>query len=259
TGRMAQGDLAARIALPAGADSEVVSLASSINLLAASLERSRAAERDFLLSVSHDLRTPLTSIRGYAEALADGQAPDPTQAASVILSEARRLERLVQDLLELARLGARHFSLNVRPIDAAEVVGRAADGFRPAAERAGVTLTVHTDGPATVDADGDRLGQIVANLVENALKYAATRIDIRVRPGVEIVIEDDGPGIAPDDAAHVFEPFFRSTRAPTREVGTGLGLAIVRELVEAMGGTVRADGTRMAVAIPGRRAGRGAA
>src|SRR5207245_3248812 len=111
------------------------------NAMAVALERSRGLERQFLLSVSHDLRTPLTSIRGYAEALAERKAR-PGQAAAVILSESRRLERLVGDLLELAKLEARRFSLHVRATDICEVVGHAADGFRQAAQAAGVRLAV---------------------------------------------------------------------------------------------------------------------
>ncbi len=108
--------------------------------MAEGLERSRRLERQFLLSVSHDLRTPLTSIRGFAEALAEGKAPDPAHAAGIISAEARRLERLVGDLLELAKLDARRFSLDVRATDVAEVVADTAEGFRPAADAAGVAL-----------------------------------------------------------------------------------------------------------------------
>nr|MDQ6928406.1 HAMP domain-containing histidine kinase [Actinomycetota bacterium] len=140
TRRIAAGDLAARVPEEAADGRELESLARSINTMAAELERSQGLERQFLLSVSHDLRTPLTSIRGFAEALAEGRAPDPGQAASVILAEARRLERLVQDLLELAKLGSRRFSLELRATDVAEVVGDTVDGFRPAATAAGIDL-----------------------------------------------------------------------------------------------------------------------
>jgi len=255
TGRIATGDLAARVPVDPTDGEDLAGLAESINAMAAGLERSRGLERQFLLSVSHDLRTPLTSIRGYAEALAEGQAPDPSHAAGVILSESRRLERLVNDLLELARLDARRFSLDVRPVDVGEVVADAAEGFRPAAERAGVALAVRVEPslPAAA-ADPDRLAQVVANLVENALKYAAGRITVGVdRPAVTVWVEDDGPGIPPDDLASVFEPFTTSSRRAAREAGTGLGLAIVHELVEAMGGTVRAEagaGARLVVTLP---------
>jgi two-component system sensor histidine kinase BaeS len=267
--RIAAGDLGARVAVNRDDSEELVGLSQSINTMAESLERSRGLERQFLLSVSHDLRTPLTSIRGYAEALAEARAPDPAQAASVILAESRRLERLVQDLLELARLDARRFTLDVRTTDVGEVVSDTAEGFRPAAEKAGVALAVPADGQGHgpfANADPDRLAQVVANLVENALKYARASIEVGAGDqddGVEIWVADDGPGIAPDDLPHVFEPFFSSTRTPTREVGTGLGLAIVRELVDAMGGDVRAEtatgggGTRMVVRL--RPASRGGA
>jgi two-component system sensor histidine kinase BaeS len=254
TRRIAGGDLAARVPVHPEDGEDLATLARSINLMAASLERSRGLERQFLLSVSHDLRTPLTSIRGYAEALAEGQAPDPPQAASVIVAESRRLERLVGDLLELAQLGARRFSLDVRATDVAEVVGDTADGFLPAAEGAGVTLEVDVPAPglALAAADPGRLAQVVANLVENALKFARSRIAVGATAGsvpersggggsVDVWVEDDGPGIDAADLPHVFEPFYRSARSPTRQVGTGLGLAIVHELVDAMGGSVRAE------------------
>jgi two-component system sensor histidine kinase BaeS len=261
TRRIAGGDLATRVPIDPGDGEELAGLAESINTMAASLERSRGLERQFLLSVSHDLRTPLTSIRGFAEALAEGRTPDPSHAASVILTESRRLERLVQDLLELAKLDARRFSLDIRATDVAEVVADTAEGFRPAAERAGVALAVHADRapePAAA-ADPDRLAQVVANLVENALKYAATSIAVGAAAAdgqVQLWVEDDGPGIPADDLPHVFEPFYRANRAATRQVGTGLGLAIVHELVEAMGGEVQAQpapagasGTRMLVTL----------
>ncbi len=263
TRRVAAGDLAARVPLDPGERDELAALSESINSMAASLERSRGLERQFLLSVSHDLRTPLTSIRGYAEALAEGEAPDPAHAARVILSEARRLERRVGDLLELAKLDARRFSLDLRPTDVAEVAADTAEGFRPAAEAAGVELELAlAPGVPAAAADPDRLAQVAANLIENAMKYAATRVEVGVGPGpggrVELAVGDDGPGMAPEDVDHVFEPFFTSARRPARDMGTGLGLAIVHELVEAMGGTVRAEagrdgtGTRVVVSLPAR-------
>ena len=245
-----------------GDGAELAGLARSINAMAESLERSRGMERQFLLSVSHDLRTPLTSIRGFGEALAEGRAPDPAHAGSVITAEAGRLERLVGDLLELAKLDARRFSLDIRATDVAEVVSDTIEGFRPAAERAGVTLEIDLGArggaaAAAAAADPDRLAQIVANLVENALKFAAGRISVAVAAdGVTFSVDDDGPGIAPDDLARVFEPFYQSARAPARQVGSGLGLAIVSELVAAMGGQVRAEpapsggGTRVVVSLP---------
>ncbi len=257
TGRIASGDLAARVPENAADGEELVGLARSINAMAEGLERSRRLERQFLLSVSHDLRTPLTSIRGFAEAISDGKAPDPTHAAGIIGAEARRLERLVGDLLELAKLDARRFSLDMRGTDVAEVVADTAEGFRPSADAAGVALTVGPEEGVTAAADPDRLAQVLANLIENALKFASTSITVgsgRTDGGVSVWVEDDGPGIPVDDLPHVFEPFWRSSRSPAREVGTGLGLAIVAELVTAMAGTAKAEplttgGTRMVVTL----------
>jgi signal transduction histidine kinase len=229
--------------------------------MAAQLEAARGLERGFLLSVSHDLRTPLTSIGGYAEAIADGAVEgreEQKRAAEVIASEARRLERLVADLLDLARLDAHEFSLTPRPVDAADVVGEAVDAFDPSARDLGIELVLQRSDSVPVDADPERLGQIVANLVENALKYARTRVTVGVSSDdgmLEVRVDDDGPGIDGEDLPHVFERLYTSRTVPGRKVGTGLGLAIVHELSAAMGGTADVHqldgrGTRFVVRIP---------
>jgi signal transduction histidine kinase len=244
TGRIAAGDLAARVPEPEGTD-ELARLSRSVNAMAEALERSRGLERQFLLSVSHDLRTPLTSIQGYAEAIVDGRTPDPSRAADTILAESRRLERLVADLLELAKLDARRFSLDIRATGLGEIVAAATEGFLPAAERAGISVHLHDDGAGSlVAADPDRLAQVVANLVENALRFAASRIEVSTTVAGEepaLWVEDDGPGMDDADLARVFEPFYQAPRAAARAGGSGLGLAIVRELVDAMGGEVHAE------------------
>jgi signal transduction histidine kinase len=265
TRRIAAGDLDVRVD-PGGpdAEAELARLARSINSMATDLERARGLERRFLLSVSHELRTPLTSVRGFAEAIADGAAPDTRRAAEVIGAEARRLERLVGDLLDLAKLDARSFSLDLRAVDALTAVTVAAEGFRPAAEAAGVRLVVPAPaagaggpGRLTATADPERLAQVVANLVENALKFAASEIVVTVASAgdhVVVAVCDDGPGIPEADLPHVFDRLFQSSRAPARQVGSGLGLAIVAELAAAMGAEVRADSapgaTRMEVRLP---------
>jgi two-component system sensor histidine kinase BaeS len=245
---IARGDLTARVDLGPHPDDELADLAGALNSMATDLEHGRGLERAFLLSVSHDLRTPLTSIRGYAEALTDGTIPatdEQRRAAAVIGAESRRLERLVNDLLDLARLDARQFSLHPRTVDAAVVVGAALDAFRPAADDLGLTLTLLAPEPLPLTTDPDRLAQIVANLVENALKYARAQIVVEVRrvgPGtLELRVQDDGPGIAPADEPHVFDRLFVSRDRPGRSVGTGLGLAIVHELASALGGTATVD------------------
>jgi two-component system sensor histidine kinase BaeS len=228
--------------------------------MAGALERSKGLEQQFLLSVSHDLRTPLTSIRGYAEAIADGTTRDPTAAGEVILTESRRLERLVRDLLDLARLESRQFTLDQRPVDLVDVAAATVDGFRPDAETNHLALTVSGATEAIlVQADPDRLAQVVANLVDNALKFARTAVVVGASlSGTDavLVVDDDGPGIATEDLPHVFERLYVSRHEPVRrETGSGLGLAIVRELVEAMGGSVAAQrapsgGARMIVRLP---------
>jgi two-component system sensor histidine kinase BaeS len=218
------------------------------------LQNSRTRERDLLLSVSHDLRTPLTSIRGFAEAITDGAIEDTRQAAEVITSEAGRLERLVGDLLDLTKLEASQLSINLRSTDVTEVVSTTTEGFRPMAERNGVALTSWDppmqgsgERPPNVLADPDRLAQLLANLLENAISFANTMVSVAVHapaPGeqhVSITVDDDGPGIAPGDLARVFQRFYRTDRGPRRQVGSGLGLAIVSELATAMGGTVHAE------------------
>ncbi|MCA1846721.1 MAG: HAMP domain-containing histidine kinase, partial [Actinobacteria bacterium] len=260
---IASGDLEARVGLPASdVDDEFAAVGAAIDTMAAELSRHRSLERVFLMSISHDLRTPLTSIRGYAEAVAEGTADDEEsrrRAARIIEAEARRLERLVADLLELARLDSREFSLHLGPVDVAEVARHAALALEPAAREAGLRLVVGGEpGPLTAVADTERLAQIVANLVENALKYASTTVEVATGPAggrVEIAVSDDGPGIDAEDLPRVFERLYTSRRQPGRKVGTGLGLAIVRELVTAMGGRVDVartaeGGTRFVVGLP---------
>jgi two-component system sensor histidine kinase BaeS len=229
---------------PPGAHDEVADLSRSINAMAGALERSRGLDQQFLLAVSHDLRTPLTSIRGYAEALADGTTGDAAQAGNVILSESRRLERLVRDLLELARLDARLFSLEPDDVELHELVAACVDGFGPEAATAGVDVVLEV-APAVVRADPDRLAQVVANLLDNALKWArsSVRVELATAGGwATVSVADDGAGIAEADRPHVFERLYVARRDPERrESGAGLGLAIVRELVVAMGGEVGAD------------------
>ena len=263
---IAGGDLDARVGLPStDVDDELAAVGTAIDTMAAELGRHRSLERAFLMSISHDLRTPLTSIRGYAEAVAEGAADDEEsrrRAATIIEAEARRLERLVADLLELARLDAREFSLHPRPVDVADVARHAALALEPAAREAGLQLVVAGEpGPVMAMADPERLAQVVANLVENALKYAASTVEVATRAptgaaggSVEIGVSDDGPGIDPEDLPRVFERLYTSRRQPGRKVGTGLGLAIVRELVSAMGGQVSVGrtaegGTRFVVML----------
>jgi two-component system sensor histidine kinase BaeS len=264
-GEIAAGNLSARVPLDKMPDDELGSLARSIDTMADELETAQGHERAFLLSISHDLRTPLTSIKGYAEAMADGvieSSPDRARAATVIASEARRLERLVADLLDLARLDAREFSLDAQRIDARDVVTATVEGFAPAAQDWGVVLDLVPGDAVGVDADPERLAQIVANLVENALKYATSTVAVelgRQDTHVELHVDDDGPGVPAADRERVFERLYTARGTPSRRVGTGIGLAVVHELAAAMGGSARCEpldsgGTRFVVRLPVRAA-----
>ncbi len=260
TGRIASGDLQSRVSVRESDYTEFSSLASSINVMAQSLADGRDRERHLLLSVSHDLRTPLTSIRGFAEAIMDGAIDDTSQAAEVIIAESHRLERLVGDLLDLAKLEARQLSMQIRPTNGADVVSMTAEGFRPLAEKSRLDLVVnvpHGDAGGTADvtdvaalaADPDRLAQLLANLMENAFTYARSTVtvsllgsnDPRTPNTQHIVVQDDGPGIAAGDLTRVFERFYQADRGPSRQIGSGLGLSIVAELAAAMGAAVRAE------------------
>jgi two-component system OmpR family sensor kinase len=218
---------------------ELGQLAVAFNEMAEQLQRAREAERAFLLSVSHELKTPLTAIRGYAEGLAEG-AVTVDEAAETIRREASRLERLVRDLLDLARLNQHQFTVETGPIDLAEVAHEAVARYEAEARTAGVELEAVGAENAAARGDHDRALQVVSNLVENALRSTPPGGAIRVRaePGL-VAVEDTGVGLPPEDLLRAFERFYLYDRNPAGgRLGSGLGLAIVKELTEAMGGTV---------------------
>ncbi|MER3410375.1 MAG: two-component sensor histidine kinase [Thermoleophilia bacterium] len=245
--------------VPVEGSVELASLATSFNEMAAELQRAREAERSFLLSVSHELKTPLTAIRGYAEGLEEG-AFEPAEAAVTIRQEARRLERLVGDLLDLARMNRSEFAIHRQEIDLADVAREAVRRHEAEARACGVELEAIVSGPAPAEGDLDRVLQVVSNLVENALRSTPPGglVRLRAAPGL-LHVEDTGVGIAPEDLPHAFERFYlydRYDRNPDgRRLGSGLGLAIVKELVERMGGSVSVEsrlgqGTTFAVRLP---------
>ncbi len=224
--------------LPGEGTRELAALATAFNQMAAQLAASRDAERAFLLSVSHELKTPLTAIRGYAEGLAEG-AFDAEEAARTIGLEAGRLERLVRDLLDLARMNRAEFSVESEPVDLAEIAREAVARHDAAAQSFGVTLTAEA-AESWVAADGGRLLQVASNLVENALRETPTGGRVTVRAGeASLTVSDTGPGIPADDVPRAFERFYLYDKiGKDRPVGSGLGLAIVKQLVTAMGGEV---------------------
>jgi two-component system sensor histidine kinase BaeS len=238
------------VAIPEEGPREVAEVAASVNRLAGALSHSEARQREFLLSVSHDLRTPLTAITGYAESLADGVVPPDRIPAvgTVIGEEAQRLERLVADLLDLARLDATEMRMDSAPVDLRGVVDRATETWRHRCAAAGVELLVEKpDSDVVVWGDAQRLRQVLDGLLENALRVTPAGAPIvlacRTEPESVAVLEvrDGGPGLTDDDLPVAFERSVLYERyRGVRQVGTGLGLAIVQRIVERMDGTVEA-------------------
>jgi len=227
--------------LPEEGASELVSLAEAFNDMAKQLAVSRESERNFLLSVSHELKTPLTAIRGYAEGLSDG-AFTADDASRTILVESRRLERLVRDLLDLARMNRHEFSVARESIDLAEVAREAVARHEAAAREFSVSLAAEGE-ESWVEADHDRMLQVASNLVENALRETPRggAVTVSAEPR-RLVVSDTGPGLDHDDLARAFDrSFLYDKYGRERPVGSGLGLAIVRQLTEAMGGTVSVE------------------
>jgi two-component system sensor histidine kinase BaeS len=231
------------VAVPVEGRDELAELGLSFNAMASELAAAREAQRSFLESVSHELKTPLTSIRGYAEALEEG-AVSPEEGGRVVAAEADRLERLVFDLLDLARLGRAGFAVEHRPIDLSAIGAAAVQRHLPRAQDLGVTLTTAGGNGAWGLGDEGRLLQATSNLIENALRLtpAGGSVEVCTAPGT-IAVRDTGPGLAAEDLPRAFERFYLHDRYRSdRAVGSGLGLAIVKELTAAMGGEVTATG-----------------
>ncbi|MDQ6606966.1 MAG: HAMP domain-containing histidine kinase [Actinomycetota bacterium] len=240
TRRLATGE--AGVAVPVRGEDELAQLGRAFNEMSGELGRARESQRSFLESVSHELKTPLTSIRGYAEALHEG-AVSPSEGGRVIVEESGRLERLVIDLLDLARFGRADFAVARDPVELGKVAARAVERHGRQARELGLTLRVQGPAGGRALGDEDRLLQATSNLVENALRLtpAGGEVVVCTGPG-EIAVRDTGPGLAPEELPRAFERFYLHGRYRSeRAVGSGLGLAIVRELVAAMGGSVRAS------------------
>jgi two-component system phosphate regulon sensor histidine kinase PhoR len=228
------------------------------------LRRADQIRRDFVANVSHELRTPLTAIRGYVEALSEGDASadESRRFLDIIARHTQRMERLVKDLLRLARLDAGQETLELSGCDARGLVQAVASDLAPEAEARDQRIEVAVaPGAETVRADPGKLHDALRNLVANAVTYSPERATIRIDVGREgsrsqISVSDDGPGIPPDDLTRVFERFYRVDKSRARDPGgTGLGLAIVKHLVELHGGTARAEnrpggGARFVITLP---------
>ncbi len=271
---LAEGDLTRRVPpseVRAGS-SELAELAVQFNAMADRLQesveiirRDRDRSRDFLADVSHELRTPLAALRTFNELLTEGAADDPEARAEFLESSGQQIERLdwlAQNLLELSKLDSGLVLLDLRPDDLRAAVESAVEQSAAAAERRGVRLSLHLpDAPIRIRHDPPRVGQVVANLVANAIKFTprggSVAVDVAgTAGGAQIEVTDTGVGIDPTELPHIFERFYRGSRAnEARGSGSGLGLAIVRSIVDMHGGTVAVEsrvgaGTRFIVSLP---------
>ncbi len=239
---------------------EIGVLADRFREMAARLSEAEELERNFLMSVSHELRTPLTAIRGHVEALREGVVTDEeTRVASltVIAAEAERLERLVGDVLDLAKLDARRFTVLQEEVDMERLVDRAYTAFGEEARRRGIDYRCAVDAKPVIMTDGDRVLQIISNLLSNAFRWTPDggRIGLELKASngnVSVAVDDNGPGIPPGEQERIFRPFWSRDGG-----GTGLGLAIARELAAALGGEIHLRssperGSRFELVLPSR-------
>jgi two-component system sensor histidine kinase BaeS len=239
--QVARGDYQQRVAPASG---ELGELAASFNEMAATLAATEERRLDLIGDVAHELRTPIASVRGYVEGLEAGVFEPGPEAWRVLDEQTARLARLVDDLATLWRAESHDLRLEPETLDGPALLDGALERNRPLAADRGIELALGTVAPVTVRADRARLGQILDNLVGNAIRYTpgGGHVELGLAAAgaqVLIAVRDDGPGLTPEQAARVFERFYRADASRARSAGgSGLGLTITRSLVEAMGGTI---------------------
>jgi signal transduction histidine kinase len=259
---LAQGETGTRV--PVAGPAEVRVLARTFNDMADEVEAAQRSQRDFVANVSHEMKTPLTSIQGFSQAVMDGTATEPaavTRAASVIHEEAKRMRRMVDDLLILARFDAGQVEMVHELVEVGPLLRGCVEKLAPQAERADVALEIDRLEDLSVLGDADHLGQVFTNLLDNAVAHTSSggRVTVAARGRAERVAEvtvtDTGAGIPSDDLQRIFERFYRADKARRRTAGAGLGLAIAKEIVAAHGGTIAAQsvvglGSKFTVRLP---------
>jgi signal transduction histidine kinase len=242
---LARGDFSQRVDVRSR--DEVGELARTFNTMAEELKRADEMRRNLVADVAHELRTPLTNIRGYIEAIRDGLVKPDAATLNSIYEEVLLLSRLIEDLQLLALAEAGQLPLHLQTCDLSEVVRKAAAAVQPQAEAKGLSLTVAVPGRLPVRADPERTGQVLRNLLTNAVNYTPRggRITVAVEEAgeeAEVRVVDTGVGIPPEELPYIFERFYRVDKSRSRATGgTGLGLTIARRLVEAQGGRMRAE------------------
>jgi signal transduction histidine kinase len=268
---IARGDYT-HVAPETGPD-EVRALAGALNHMTRQVQATQQGQREFLANVSHELRTPLTSIQGFAQAMLDGAVDSPAgvqRSATIIHTEAERMRRLVDGLLELARLDAGLRTLVRAPVDLRALLAGIADKFSLRADKGGIALAADLPaGLPPVQGDADRLAQVFGNLLDNALKHTPSggRVTLSAAPaggGVEVRVVDTGHGIPESDLGRIFERFYQVDKSRAYAGGLGLGLSISRDIVEAHGGRLHVQsavgaGSTFTVTLPAASAARGSA
>jgi len=253
TRRMAEGDLDQKVDVTSR--DEIGQLAEAFNRMSTELSRSQALRRRMTADIAHELRTPMSILIGHADAIHDGVLPVSSETVDLILDEALRLQRLIEDLRTLSLADAGELSIHARPSPPGDLLHKAARSLATRAEARGIDLAVEaaTDlPPASVDPD--RMDQVIRALIDNALRHTPDggRIVLSARAtqqAVQLTLEDSGPGFDEADLPHVFERFYRADESRPRDGGgSGLGLAIARSIIEAHGGRIWAE------RVPGRGA-----
>ncbi len=248
--RIAEGDLSARAELPHYARKsrdETATLAHHFNEMAAALEQLERERQALIADIAHELRTPLTILQGQLDAMQDGVVPFEHSELGKLDAQTELLARLIDDLRTLSLADAKRLTLELVPTDLVPLTKRVCESFREKVQRQGLTLDFRSSVPhAPLAADPDRLAQVLTNLLENAVRYTPpggwVGVSVKTLPGgLELSVEDSGPGLSDEAQARVFERFYRAETSRGRAGGgSGLGLAIVRTLVELHGGRVEA-------------------
>jgi signal transduction histidine kinase len=246
TRALAQGELEQRVTIRS--QDELGELASAFNQMSADLARANQLRREMTADIAHDLRSPLAVIRGYAEALRDGDLPPTQETFQIIYQEVEQLNLLVDDLRTLSLADAGELTLNQVAVQPKYLLERAASAHAPRANQSGIKLKVEIeDNVSQVQVDPERIAQVLDNLVTNAIRYAGEQGQITLSAGqrehmVYLAVQDTGPGIAPEDISRVFDRFYRGDAArQTGEGESGLGLAIAKSLVDLHGGTITVE------------------
>ena len=242
---LARGEFSQRVAVTSR--DEVGELSRTFNAMATELATTEEVRRSLVADVAHELRTPLSNIRGYLEGIRDGVIPANPDTLGSMHEEVLLLTRLIDDLQELALAESGQLNLYIQTCDVADLVRRAVSGVQPRTESKGITLKADIQGEALVQADAERIGQVLRNLLVNAANYTESGGNVTVallrRDGeVEVRVEDTGPGIEEADLPFVFERFYRVDKSRSRTTGgVGLGLTIAKRLVEAHGGRIAVE------------------